>query len=54
MSQKKYIGMDVHQVTISVAAMDGRGKHYGVRTRNQGEHGGGVRPRITGNSGRDV
>jgi hypothetical protein len=26
MEQAKYIGMDVHQATISVAVMDGRGK----------------------------
>jgi hypothetical protein len=26
MSQEKYIGMDVHQATISVAVMDGHGK----------------------------
>ena len=26
MSQEKYIGMDVHQATISVAIMDGHGK----------------------------
>ena len=26
MDQEKYIGMDVHQATISVAVMDGRGK----------------------------
>jgi hypothetical protein len=26
MSQEKYIGMDVHQATISVAVMDGKGK----------------------------
>jgi transposase len=26
MSQQKYIGMDVHQATISVAVMDGNGK----------------------------
>src|SRR5436190_24367324 len=26
MSQEKYIGMDVHQATISVAVMDGTGK----------------------------
>jgi hypothetical protein len=26
MSQEKYIGMDVHQATISVAVMDGSGK----------------------------
>jgi hypothetical protein len=26
MSQEKYIGMDVHQATISVAVMDGGGK----------------------------
>ncbi|HMH01724.1 MAG TPA: hypothetical protein VK555_09945 [Terriglobales bacterium] len=26
MSQEKYIGMDVHQATISVAVMEGRGK----------------------------
>lgn len=26
MSQKKYIGMDVHQATISVAVMDSKGK----------------------------
>jgi transposase len=26
MSQEKYIGMDIHQATISVAIMDGRGK----------------------------
>ena len=26
MSQEKYIGMDVHQATISVAVMDAQGK----------------------------
>ena len=26
MSQEKYIGMDVHQASISVAVMDARGK----------------------------
>ena len=26
MSQEKYIGMDVHQATISVAVLDSRGK----------------------------
>jgi hypothetical protein len=26
MKQEKYIGMEVHQPTISVAVMDGRGK----------------------------
>jgi hypothetical protein len=26
MSQAKYIGMDVHQATISVAVIDGSGK----------------------------
>ena len=26
MNQEKYIGMDVHQATISVAVMDGKGK----------------------------
>jgi len=26
MSQEKYIGMDVHLATISVAVMDGKGK----------------------------
>src|SRR5947199_5112977 len=26
MSQEKYIGMDIHQATISVAVMDARGK----------------------------
>jgi hypothetical protein len=26
MSQEKYIGMDVHQATISAAVMDGQGK----------------------------
>ena len=26
MNQEKYIGMDVHHATISVAVMDGRGK----------------------------
>ncbi|GAC1434826.1 MAG: hypothetical protein NVS1B11_22580 [Terriglobales bacterium] len=26
MSQEKYIGMDVHQATISVAVMDAKGK----------------------------
>jgi len=26
MSQEKYIGMDVHQATISVAVMDSQGK----------------------------
>jgi hypothetical protein len=26
MSQEKYIGMDVHQATISVAVMDASGK----------------------------
>jgi len=26
MNQEKYIGMDVHQATISVAVVDGKGK----------------------------
>ena len=26
MSQEKYVGMDVHQATISVAVLDSRGK----------------------------
>ena len=26
MNQEKYIGMDVHQATISVAVLDGSGK----------------------------
>ena len=26
MNQEKYIGMDVHQASISVAVMDGKGK----------------------------
>jgi hypothetical protein len=26
MSQEKYIGMDVHQATVSVAVLDSRGK----------------------------
>ncbi len=26
MSQEKYVGMDVHQATISVAVMDSKGK----------------------------
>ena len=32
MSQEKYIGMDVHQATISVAVMDAQGKLicYGI------------------------
>jgi hypothetical protein len=36
MSQEKYIGMDVHQATISVAVMDSSGKvimEWGARNR---------------------
>jgi hypothetical protein len=33
MSQEKYIGMDVHQATISVAVLDAQGKLI-LRTRS--------------------
>jgi hypothetical protein len=37
MSQEKYIGMDVHQATISVAVMDAQGKH-GMPAGDQSSH----------------
>jgi hypothetical protein len=37
MSQDKYIGMDVHQATISMAVMDAGGKlMYGMPLGDQG------------------
>ena len=39
MNQAKYIGMDVHQATISVAVMDSAGKlDLGVHPRNESDH----------------
>jgi len=32
MNSEKYIGLDVHQATISVAVMDSQGQdHHGIR-----------------------
>ena len=46
MSQEKYIGMDVHQATISVAVMDAaRQADYGMPAGNQGGHDSRVHPR---------
>jgi hypothetical protein len=36
MSQEKYIGMDVHQATVSVAVMDSGGKLITVTRHQQG------------------
>ena len=33
MNQEKYIGMDVHQATISVAVMDSEWRRSGTRWR---------------------
>jgi hypothetical protein len=39
MKVRKYIGMDVHQETISIAVMAGEGKLViGTHHRNQGQH----------------
>src|SRR6266496_177801 len=39
MSGEKYIGLDVHQATISVAVMDSQGQvHYGIHSGNQSIH----------------
>jgi hypothetical protein len=55
MSQEKYIGMDVHQATVSVAVMDGSGKLLmECLLENPGGYDCRVRPRITGNSSRDL
>jgi hypothetical protein len=35
MSQEKYIGMDGHQATISVAVMDARQADYGMPAGDQ-------------------
>ena len=39
MNQAKYIGMDVHQATISVAVMDSAGKLIlRIHPRNESDH----------------
>jgi hypothetical protein len=39
MNSTKYIGMDVHKETISIAVMNATGKHRdGMRYRDQGEY----------------
>ncbi|HXC42455.1 MAG TPA: hypothetical protein VNY51_02910 [Candidatus Dormibacteraeota bacterium] len=39
MNVKKYVGMDVHKETISVAVMNGEGKAGdGIHRRDQGKH----------------
>src|SRR6266516_5876428 len=55
MSQEKYIGMDVHQATISVAVMDAGGKLImECLAGNQGVHDSGLHPRIAWNSVPDL
>ena len=55
MSQEKYIGMDVHQATISVAVMDAQGKaDHGMPAGDQGIHDHRVHPRTAGNSVGDL
>lgn len=46
MYEEKYIGMDVHQATISAAVMDVRGKLLMECAGNQSEHDCGVHSRI--------
>ena len=50
MSQEKYIGMDVHQATISVAVMDAPGKLIMecLLTRNPGTKSGEIRGQTGG------
>ena len=51
MNQEKYIGMDVHQATISVAVMDAAGKLImECSAGDQGGHDCRVHPRIARNS----
>ena len=51
MNQEKYIGMDVHQATISVAVMDApRQADHGMPARDQGGHDCRFHPRIARNS----
>ena len=51
MSQEKYIGMDVHQASISVAVMDAQGKLImEMPAGDQSEHDHRVHPRAAGNS----
>ena len=55
MHQEKYIGMDVHQATISVAVMDSQGKLImECIARDQGGHDSGVHPRRAWNSSGDL
>jgi hypothetical protein len=46
MDTKKYIGMDVHQVTVSVAVMDSGGKINGFPYRNEVRDHSGVHPGV--------
>jgi hypothetical protein len=54
MNQEKYIGMDVHQATISVAVMDAGGKLIMECFGDQGGHDCRVHPRIARNSVADL
>ena len=55
MSQEKYIGMDVHQATISVAVMDAQGKLImECLLETKASHDYRVHPRIAGNSVADL
>jgi hypothetical protein len=55
MSQEKYIGMDVHQATISVAVMDAGGKLImECLLETRGGHDRRVYPRTAGNSVADL
>ena len=51
MNQEKYIGMDVHQATISVAVMDAAWQaDHGMPAGDQGVHDRRVHPRTAGDS----
>jgi hypothetical protein len=61
-STKKYIGMDVHKESISIAVMNAAGKivmecrredRDGMRHRDQGEHDPAVHRRAAGRFARD-
>ena len=45
MDNRKFIGMDVHQASISIAVSDAAGKGAdGMHPRNESSHGAGVHP----------
>lgn len=55
MSQDKYIGMDVHQASVSVAVLDGGGEaHHGVRAGDESQYDRRVYPGSTWQSGGDL